>query len=310
MRRDWAMGVGPEWERIQYGNLQQVKAAVEAAGQVYPHPLENPDVPYGIQLIVNGQRTVPERICDKLYVAIDPAAGPPGQGPDIGIRMFNRCGYPVFMGVYIDGVNMINQQRELPIMTPSRRHWSVRDGYDSVLRNWYHLELGRTELRSQFVLVDAPQGVAAQQGLPAGGENYVAFGDRIDDRLGMITCMVYTHGWQGVDANPNPPQQRGGGRYAFGSGLTEEIQVRWDAGERGILLAAMTLHYRTPDELDQIRSMSCGDSLVVSDQGAATDAADSTTVPPNQDPSQSAPPIEVPDKPELPGEDAEFPDAG
>src|SRR5690606_18634874 len=127
------------------------------------------------------------------------------------------------------------------------------------LRNWYHIDRAQgLSQQSKFHLVDAPQAVAAQRGLPAGGENFVAFGDRIDDRLGMITCMVYTFGWEGVDANPNPPKTMGlKGQFAFGEGGRENTQIRWDLGERGILLAAMTLHYRTPDELDQIRSAGC-----------------------------------------------------
>src|SRR5690606_26327086 len=155
-------------------------------------------------LVVNGQPVVPERICDKLYVAIDPAldspAGPPGQGPDVGIRLFNHSGRKVFAAIYIDGLNMINQQRELPFMTPNVRHWQVRDGYDVVLQSWYHRQGGQWH-QSKLQLVDAPQSVGARTGLPAGGENFVAFGDRIDDRLGMITCMIYTHGRAGVDAN-------------------------------------------------------------------------------------------------------------
>lgn len=259
--REWAMGVGPEWERIQYASLQQIKNTLAAEGQQMLHPLENPDVPYGIELVVNGQPVVPERICDKLYVPIDPAAGPPGQGPDVGIRMYNRSGHKVFMGIYIDGVNMINQQRELPIMTPTRRHWVVRDGYDAVLRNWYHLSPGRTEQRSRFQLVDTSQSVSARTGLPPGGEKFAAFGERIDDRLGMITCLVYTYGWEGVDFNATPPKQRNlNGRFAFGQGALEETRIRWEPGERGILLAAMTLHYRTPGELDQIRSIGCGEA--------------------------------------------------
>src|SRR5690606_5115551 len=152
-----------------------------------------------------------------------------------------HSGRKVFMAIYIDGVNMINQQRELPIMTPTERHWSVRDGYDVVLRNWYHIDRAQgLSQQSKFHLVDAPQAVAAQRGLPAGGENFVAFGDRIDDRLGMITCMVYTFGWEGVDANPNPPKTMGlKGQFAFGEGGRENTQIRWDLGERGILLAAM-----------------------------------------------------------------------
>jgi hypothetical protein len=255
--REWAMGVGADWERLQYASLKQVKEKLAAEGKPLPHPLENMQLPYGIELVVNGQSVAPERICDKLYVAIDPAEGPPGQGPDIGIRMFNQSGHKVFMAIYIDGVNMINQQRELPYLTPTGRHWSVRHGYDVVLRNWYHLEGGLSQ-QSKFQLVDAPQSVGAQTGLPPGGEDFVAFGDRIDDRLGMITCMVYTHGWEGVDANAEPPRTMGlKGQYGFGEGVRENTQIRWEAGERGILLAAMTLHYRTPYELDQIRAAGC-----------------------------------------------------
>jgi hypothetical protein len=299
--REWAMGIGAEWERLQYASLRQVKEKLAAEGKRYPHPLENMQLPYGIELVVNGQPVAPERICDKLYVAIDPAAGPPGQGPDIGIRMFNQSGHKVFVAIYIDGLNMIDQQRELPFMTPTGRHWLVRDGYDAVLRNWYHLEGGLSQ-KSKFHLVDAPASVAAQQGLPARGEDLVAFGDRIDDRLGMITCMVYTYGWEGVDANAEPPKTMGlKGQYAFGAGARENTQIRWEAGERGVLLAAMTLHYRTPYELDRIRAAGCDEQ-----QPAAPPPLVQPQTVPDAAAVQPQPGATTVDT-DLPGEDAPFP---
>jgi hypothetical protein len=325
--REWAMGVGAEWERLQYASLRQVQEKLAAEGKPLPHPLENMLLPYGIELVVNGQSVAPERICDKLYVAIDPADGPQGQGPDVGIRMFNQSGHRVFIAIYIDGVNMINQQRELPIMTPTARHWSVRNGYDAVLRNWYHLEGGLSQ-QSKFHLVDAPQSVGAQTGLSAGGEDFVAFGDRIDDRLGMITCMIYTDGWEGVDANPEPPRTMGlKGQFAFGAGARQSTQIRWEPGERGILLAAMTLHYRTPYELDQIRAAGCDEPqpaappALVQPQPGPDAAAAIQPQPAQPQPNEPQPePVQPqpeattagPDQPlpvdtNLPGEDAPFP---
>lgn len=258
MPREQLMGVGPEWERLQYAGLQQVKAAMEDSGIPFPHPLENANVPYGIELIVDGQPAVPERICDKLYVAIDPSAQPGAPAPDIGIRMFNGSGRPVMMGIYIDGVTMINQQRQLPLMTPVEHHWYVRDGYNATLKDWFSMVPGQPATRAKLELVDAQRAVAPQRPLPAGGENLVAFGDRIDDRLGQITCLVYTYTWQDVDANFSPPRVRGlGGRFAMGAGARQQAQLQWKQGNRGILLAAMTLHYATTNELNQIRVMGC-----------------------------------------------------
>ena len=187
--RYYAMDRDKRWDRVEkaYNAIvcgtanYRAASAVAAVQAAYDRGETDEFIQATVISSEDGQPVAPERICDKLYVAIDPSAGLLGQGPDIGIRMFNQSGHKVFMAIYIDGINMINQQRELPIMTPTERHWSVRDGYDAVLRNWYHIDRAQgLSQQSKFHLVDAPQAVAVQRGLPAGGENLVAFGDRID----------------------------------------------------------------------------------------------------------------------------------
>src|SRR5690606_34553835 len=139
------------------------------------------------------------------------------------------------------------------------------------------------------------------------------------------TCMIYTDGWEGVDANAEPPKAMGG-QFAFGAGARRNAQIRLAPRERGILLAAMTLHYRTPDELDQIRAAGCDEQpaappALVQPQPSPDTAAAQAQPTPAQPAASPAQPLPgqpqpeataassnqpLPTDAELPGEDAPF----
>lgn len=228
-----ANGWGSEFEKEHLAKLKSQSR----------HPLEDPALPYQFEVAVQGQVRKPERIGDRLYIQLEP-------GEEFAVRVGNSTGHKLFMGIWIDGVNIYGKMLEHPLNVPTYRCWVVRDGLrDGELAGWFELDkkgmsTGRIH---HFAIGERSQALAVRQG--AG------------DSLGMITCIVYTDGLQGF-AHPKGPRVSKDSavpRYGVVEGAEEKKLVTYDKGVKGIMLAAVTLYYRSGEELKELRTNSITD---------------------------------------------------
>jgi hypothetical protein len=232
-----SVGEGPTYEMMQYKNL---KPGLQ-------HPLLMADCPYGVSLRVGDEWRKPELIGDKLYVRLEP-------GEQYLVALSNRSEQPVFMALYVDGVNSINQRLKRPSETATFETWWIKPNFNGGIAGWYAIEQeadaqGTTrptakQLRSNFKVTDAKESVA-------GGKNF-------NDNLGMITAIVYTHGMEGIQKAPpmNVAQSPGLLGTGIGDRHEDSLELDFSGKEKGIILAAMTLHYRTESQLSELRNAS------------------------------------------------------
>jgi len=221
-----AFGLGAEYERLQL-------AAIVADG---PHPLERPQFDYGFAIVVDGKVRPWTRIGSELYVALEP-------GEKFGIHVWNDSDHDAFCGLFIDGVNTINKVFEHPLVTPTSRHWYLeRRSGKRMIRGWFAIDSNRQlQSLSRFQVVLR--------------EESVAFGQGVAHQFSTITAIVYTKGLDiGASVPRTPLKSKGGlGSFAIGEAESENVSLRFRSGQRGIMLAAMTVHYRTSSELQKLR---------------------------------------------------------
>lgn len=219
------------------------------------HPLLNESLEYGMDLVINDEVAEPELIGSDLYAAINP-------GDKVQIRLRNESNHNLLMAVYVDGVNTINKKRELPLVTPYTRHWVLQAGRKGKLSGWYNIDPTRKlQQAGEFILVDQAEAVASRldeetEDAQEPTIQTVAYGSSIDDRLGQITAVVYTAGWEGIEEFKDVQlgaKGAGDARYGIGSGKITEEEMNFLKGERGMLLAAFTIRYRTQEQLDELK---------------------------------------------------------
>ena len=246
-----AFGASFDDEVRQQKNL---KAAGESTS-----PLASSDCPYRIAVVVNGQQRQLEEIGGKFFVRLE-------RGEEYAVSLWNKSEKPAYFAVYIDGVNSISRDPsrrglEHPLDTDTLRHWYLAaNSGERRIDGWYTVDRSRNlETTESFRVVTGSESVAA-------GENMLS-------NLGMITAVVYT---VGMDQVPQGPQmaRKGLSPGYLGTGKGTKSDVRMADGERtprGVMLAAMTIYYRTGDELAQLRR-GAASTVAVTDTGKREDA--------------------------------------
>lgn len=283
--RNREFGVGPGYEELQLAALRDDLA----------HPYATGGLPYGFEVLVNGEARQPEAIYGQYFVELNP-------GETYSLRLYNEEKKSVFMGLYVDGVNTINQVMEAPQEAPTKRHWSLKPGYAGKVNGWFQInEFGDAEFE-EFVIVDTSNSKAVQVN---GG---------LTEQLGMITAIIYTDGMDIGAQYPTVDEQsrNGGGAFATGGGARKLAQLAFNKGNRGLMLAAVTVHYRTAEELVALRKEAERLAMNETPMNPGTTEAPLAKPPAGVDepvnPIRTVDPVRTPSaKPAVAGEDELFP---
>ena len=199
-----------------------------------PHPLlsESTSLPYGIQIVVGNEDLEIKEIGDKLYVELNP-------GQTFGVRMQNDLDRPVLCALYIDGVNTVGQQFQHPLVSPPTDRWSLVPHYRGRIDGWFNRGLA-----------NGPQTIQPFRIVSKSGSVAAGFGQSVDGNFGMITAIFYTNGVEGINPAPSFVAARGTTQFAVGADQATAINVNFHDAKAGLILAAITVHYRTGEELN------------------------------------------------------------
>lgn len=213
-------GDSPLWENILYELIRRDR----------PHPLLDPACAFRMVVVVDGQERPLERVGNKVYSALDP-------GENYVIRVQNRIARPVYMSVFVDGINILGKRREHPSRAA---YWYLKPSYTSNLKGWYTGGASGNYSVEEFVIAPADSAVAAGQG----------FGQQ----LGMITAVFWTAGMEGVPKPKDLFAHAMPGSFGTGAGRMSRTELGQVHGPpRGLILAAMTLHYVISPRLEELR---------------------------------------------------------
>jgi hypothetical protein len=188
-----------------------------------PHPLSIKEFPFKITIAVNHQPRELIPIGDRYYLTAS-------DGETVEFWVQNRTGHKVLLGLYIDGENTLGKKFQHPLQTPTENHWVLPPGKRTV-RSWY----SPAKKEKSPLIVRREPGFT---GGTAGG-----------DPSGTITAMFYTDGTRGIDVPP-PIRVRG---VNIEAGEPEPAELRTMPGRKGLMLAAVTIHYRSSEEMKALR---------------------------------------------------------
>ncbi len=231
-----AFSVGEASEQQQYVHL---KAGLR-------HPAEDKTFPYPIAIKVGGSIREPQQIAGKAVIELN-------EGEEYAIMVQNDSDRDAYVALYVDGINTINQQLVEPERLDTKNHW------------YLEARSGRREIKGWFEIA------RDSSGQPTGQQTYKTFrvmassgsvaaitGFR--DNIGMVTAILYSVGMNDI------PQERSYTRSLLGTGEGQSgaAKLEFKAGTpRGIMLASLTLYYRTKGQLQEIQGGMSEDLLFV-----------------------------------------------
>lgn len=191
------------------------------------HPLTRDDLQFGFDVQVAKQDVRTAKIGEDIYVAVE-------EGDTYTLRVWNKSPKPVYMGMYIDGINTIGKELEGPAFTPANRMWYLAPA-PGKRRIGGFLTIGVAGATEQ----------TEEKFLVSSREESIAAGKNFTDRLGIITAVVFDFvPLDGAKAIPS---------IGTKAGEKSQIQVReWGTGKRGAVLAAISVRYCTNAELDAL----------------------------------------------------------
>jgi hypothetical protein len=152
-----------------------------------------------------------------------------------GVRVWNFSERPVYMALYIDGINSIGKQLENSSETPTNRMWFIKPGpQPSVIPGYLTIDELRGPIQSSelFVTAESSQSLASEIGFT--------------DRLGMVTAVFFDFvPKDGIKAIP---------RIGTRAGERQQAVINeWGVGIKGDLLTAMTVRYATQEDIDDYK---------------------------------------------------------
>ena len=217
-------GTGPRMEQRQYRWIDRSR----------PHPLATgSNFPATIEVAVNGKQRPLKVSGSNQYVSLE-------EGEEPVIKVSNIGTKDVYSLVFVDGINVMGKTREHPgevIATDRFRLLKARAAF--TYEGWYTPKSGNTWNVESFKLTDERDSVAAEAGSV--------------ERVGMITVLFYTVGWEGVA--PGDRFIQSGGRLGFGSGRTRPVELDASTADApGLLLSAVTIRYARKSEVDALIS--------------------------------------------------------
>jgi hypothetical protein len=215
-------GTGPRMEQRQYRWIDRTR----------PHPLaEGSRFPATVDVAVNEKKRSLLAVDQNQYVALEADEEPV-------IRVANSGSKDVYVLVFVDGINVLGKKREHPGEVIAKDHHRLlKAGTDFTFEGWYTPKSGNTWNVESFKLTDERNSVAAEAGSV--------------DRVGMITCLFYTVGWESVV--PGDRFLESGGRLGFGSGRSRPVELdSSNADAPGLLLSAVTIRYARQSEIGKL----------------------------------------------------------
>ena len=241
-KSNWQYGKGEKWEQVKF---QRLKSTLE-------HPFEIDGFPYELQAVVDGEVRPRRRLDDKYVVQLEP-------GEEYEIELKNDTEHQALVALFIDGVNSIDMELREPLELESHRHWVLKPGVTGKVRGWYNIDAEQKQQKgNRFRIVERDQSVAAQKGF--------------FDNIGTITAIFYVN--DAVSAkHVNYPDDkllenlRGAlpdSLFGTGTGAKVESELKFREAKRGAMLAAVTVYYRSQQEIDDIEN-SGGNDLVFAD---------------------------------------------
>ena len=212
-------GYGRAYELAHYALIRRDRS----------NPQLEPECPYKLS-IRSGEGTIDlTPLGERLYAAIEP-------GDTYSIVVSSKSSKPTNLALYVDGVNVRGKVRDNPanaklLLVPPRS--------DLTVAGWLEKDLPTGELAS-FMMVKGDDTVTAQLG--------------VGDRIGQITAVFLTYGRDGL---PEAPALKSGPLSGtFGTGLGKPVErgdLQLSNAPSGPILAAITIQYCTPRELDVIK---------------------------------------------------------
>lgn len=226
--RKMLAGIGEGHESFQAGFLRDDLT----------HPLASPDFPFQILIKVTGAQGIEttrplQAIGGEFYL-------PVSDGEQIATYFQNRTSKDVLLGLYIDGENSRGKVYQHPRQTRTEGHWWLKANTVTRVRGWAIADAVQDEpgkLKSNLSSF-----VVRRESTPRG--------DRMaGDPHGSIVAIFYTNGTEGIDVPP-PVVTMG---VDIEAGDPEPAILRTRPGSKGLMLAAVTIFYRTHEELDDLR---------------------------------------------------------
>lgn len=244
-----AFGRSETWEAYQFANLREN----------LQHPLQLDDFAFDIGIFVEQQRRQP--------IFFESKNGPScvvelNGGEEFDIRIKNKSGKPVYCALYVDGICTTITKMVEPASLDTNKHWKMPadPNRNNVIRGWYRTDLPQNQSYESFVVVARDEAVALGQG--------------IDESLGMVTAIFYSVGMDGFDEPNEMSSEMITGRslsesaFGIGQGTRRKADIgRLPAEPRGIMLSAVTIHYR---DATQLKMLQDGDDPVVARPELAT----------------------------------------
>lgn len=215
-------GTGPRMEQRQYRWIDRTR----------PHPLtQGSGFPATIEVLVGGQKRPLQSVGAHQYVALE-------ENEEPVIRVTNQGSKDVYSLVFVDGINVMGKKREHPGEVIAKEHHRLLEsGKGFTFEGWYTPKSGNIWNVESFRLTDERNSVAAEAGST--------------DRIGMITCLFYTVGWEGVA--PGDRFLDSGGRLGFGAGRVRPVEIdASNADAPGLLLSAVTIRYARKSEIEEL----------------------------------------------------------
>lgn len=197
-----------------------------------PHPLNDSTFPYPLRVSVDGEQRRLHPVGNKVYTVLDP-------GETYKIHLGAAGQKDVYASLFVDGINVLGKQREHPAKS---RYWYIQPGKTHAFSGWTLPTAKPGEYTTEeFTITLADDSVAAGQG----------FGDR----LGLITCVIYNVGVEGVPKAPGMYAAMNPGSFGTGAGRQSDVTLQEQSGPpAGPLLSAVTIHYVTSSELERIKA--------------------------------------------------------
>lgn len=217
-------GTGPRMEQRQYKWIDRSR----------PHPLiAGSGFPASVEIAVKGIPRPLKASSSNQFVSLE-------EGEEPVIKVTNLGPKDVYSLVFVDGVNVMGKKREHPgEVIAKERHRLLTSGTAFTYEGWYTPKSENTWNVESFKLTDERDSVAAESGSV--------------ERVGMITVLFFTVGWEGV--TPGDRFIQSGGRLGFGSGRTRPVELDTSTADApGLLLSAVTIHYARKSEVDGLIS--------------------------------------------------------
>ena len=181
----------------------------------------------------------------RLYVRLE-------QGEKFKIRITNRLSIPIRFGLWVDGVNSVGSTVENPGLIDDL------NGFNS--RVWILHGAEETDAKATFAVGYRVGNVAQEAPFVVDREeNALATMLGAGEKIGLITGIIYT---ADVPVRkpipvfpPDLPGRPGRRRIGIIPGEFKPARVDWVPSRIGPMVAAMSVYYRTGEEIRQLQSV-------------------------------------------------------